>query len=69
MLWLALLSPLGALTFLMCVQRFETWMLGAVPIRATVQPTGSARRTRRFEPAASAIPRGFVPQARDPQRS
>ena len=40
MLWFALMSPLGALTFLVGMQRFETWMLAADAIRAEVQPIG-----------------------------
>jgi hypothetical protein len=43
-LWLALLSPLGALTFLVGMQRFESWMLAAAPIRAEVRPEGEPRR-------------------------
>ena len=69
MLWLTLLSPLGALTFLMGMQRFETWMLAAVPIRAKVRPEGSTRHALLFEPTTSATPRVLVPQARAPQRS
>ena len=69
MLWLTLLSPLGALTFLMGMQRFETRMLAAVPIRANVPPRGSARRARLFEPANSAPPRVLVPGAGATQRS
>jgi hypothetical protein len=67
--WLTLLSPLAALTFLMGMQRFETWMLSAVPIRAEVRPDCSSRRARLLEPATSAAPRVLVPRARAPQRT
>ena len=69
MLWVTLLSPLGALTFLIGMQCFETWMFAAAPIRAKVRPEGSGRQARLFEPATSATPRVLVPQARAPQRS
>ena len=68
-LWLALLSPLGALTFLLGMQRFETWILAAEPTRDGVRPDGSTRRTHLFEPASAATPPVRVPRARAPQRS
>jgi hypothetical protein len=66
-LWLTLFSPLGALAALMGMQRFEAWMLAAVPIRAKVEPGGSSRPDQPFEWAQSGRPRALVPRPRAPQ--
>jgi hypothetical protein len=68
MLWLALLSPLAALTFLMVMERFEQWMLAA-PARPAVRPSRATRRTSPFEPATPVVSRALVPHARTPQSS
>ena len=55
MLWLALLSPLAALTFLMVMERFEQWMLAATPARPAAPPVeGDAAE----EPARAGDPCG-----------
>jgi hypothetical protein len=68
MLWLVLLSPLAALTLLIGMQRFETWMLASVPRRPGLRPDLSARRAALLGPRSSA-PRVLVPRPRAPQRS
>jgi hypothetical protein len=69
MLWLALFSPLAALTFLMVMERFEKWMLAAGPARPTVSPSRATRRTSQLEPATPVVSRALVPHARTPQSS
>jgi hypothetical protein len=69
MLWLALFSPLAALTFLMVMERFEKWMLAATPARPAVRPSRVTRRKSPLEPATPVVSRALVPHARTPQSS
>jgi len=69
MLWLALLSPLAALTFLMVMERFEEWMLAATPARPAAGPSRATRRKSPLERATPSAPRALVPHARTPQSS
>ena len=56
MLWLVLLSPLGALMLLVLVQRFEARVLASVPRRARTRPQPLPRPPHGFRSVVTTRP-------------